>query len=153
MKRTLALAFVVAALAGCGTLEAVAPRTTGAVEAAVAGVRTAVVGDPSDPTGAEGDLQKQSLLQFEINDLEAAAVYAETNGYPARAAVHRAHAARLVAVRAQLRACLDAIRAAKPKLIPDGTIGFFLLKEMAAEKIAQGIPAAVKVNCTPIASL
>jgi hypothetical protein len=107
------------------------------------------VGD-SSPAGADSSLLSQGILKFTLADLEAAATYATTNGYPARAAVYRAHAAHLTAVTAQVRACKDAIAAALPKPVQPGTAGAFLLFEMAAEKVGQGISPQVRINCGAI---
>ncbi len=111
---------------------------------ATAGAQTT----PDAMAGADSALQSQGILKFTLGDLEAAAKYADTNGYPARAAVYRSHAAHLTAVKAQVEACKAAIKAALPKpLDTSGGAGAFLLFEMAAEKVGQGIPAADKVNC------
>lgn len=76
------------------------------------------------------------------SDIEAAAAYADANGYPERAQVRRA-------IAAQLKACELAIDAAKPKL-PDGKVGPILLAEIAEEAAAQGVPARVRALCAPL---
>lgn len=76
------------------------------------------------------------------SDIEAAAQYAEANGYPERAAVRRA-------IAAQLKSCEAAISQAKPK-IPEGKIGPILLAEMLEERAGEGVPARVKILCAPM---
>ena len=84
------------------------------------------------------------LSKFTHADLQAAAAYANANGFPARAAVY-------VAIEQQLTACEAAIAAAGPKPVPTGTeVGAFTVFEVAAEAAATGIPSAVKINCSAV---
>ena len=145
MKYVLAILALVA-IFGCTTVQQAEQRVAAKIDT----VKSAVTGDPADPTGADGQLLGQSILKFTLADLEAAAAYADAHGYPARAAVYRAHAAHLSAVKLQVEACKAAIRDALPKPVDASNAGAFLLFEMAAEKVGQGIPAAVKINCGAI---
>lgn len=80
------------------------------------------------------------------NDLVAAAALATANGYPARAAVR-------LAIDAQLTACEQAIAAAAPKAPAiTGAVGPITAAEMLEEAVGSftGIPATVKINCSPI---
>jgi hypothetical protein len=100
------------------------------------------VAQPAPSNGI--DLSKLPLAKLTHGDLKTAAEYANSNGYPARAAVY-------TAIEAQLTACEAAIAAAGPKSPPPGgTVGAFTLFEMGAEAVANGIPAAVKINCGAI---
>lgn len=98
----------------------------------------------AQPTSGGLDLSKLPLSKFTHADIQSAAAYATSNGYTARAAVY-------AALDMQLTACEAAIAAAAPKAPPAGTtVGAFTLFEIGAEAVAQGIPAAVKVNCGAI---
>ena len=80
------------------------------------------------------------------NDLQAAAAYAQANGYPARAQVR-------LAIDAQLTACENAIAANAPKApSAAGSVGPITAAEMAEEAVGSfsGIPAVVKINCAPL---
>lgn len=88
------------------------------------------------------DLTTTKLAVATHNDIQAAAAYAEANGYPERAAVRRA-------IDAQLTACERAISAALPKAVT-GSPGPILLAEMAEEAAGTGVPSAVRVNCAPL---
>jgi len=83
------------------------------------------------------------LVKFTHEDLKAAAAYATSNGFPARAAVY-------TAIEQQLTACEAAIASSQPKPPPSGTVGAFTLFEVGAEAVALGIPATVRVNCSAI---
>lgn len=89
------------------------------------------------------------ISDFTHADLQNAAKIAETNGYPARAAVWKANDQFLAAAEAQVKACKDALAAAKPSG-SSGTMGLATATELAAEAVAAGIPAAVKANCAPL---
>lgn len=92
------------------------------------------------------DLTQTELAVATHSDLLAAASYAETNGYAARAAVWRA-------LDAQLTACEKAITAAIPArpALPDGA-GPIAMLEVAAEAAGNvsGVPASVKIACEPL---
>ncbi len=95
------------------------------------------------PTGGF-DPASLPLSKFTHADLQAAAAYANANGFPARAAVY-------TAIDIQLTACETAIASASPKPVPTGTtVGAFTLFEVAAEQAATGIPSAVKINCSAV---
>lgn len=116
--------------------------------AILAGCATAGGADPA----ALVDVSQSKLAVATHNDLQAAAKYAEDHGFPARAAVWRAHDAHLAAVEAQISACANAIQASLPKAPAAGTPPTpFLAVEMGAEAVGQfsGVPAAVKINCAP----
>lgn len=113
-----------------------------------------IVVDPT--TGAKTvDISAGKMEVATHNDLLAAARYAEDHGFPARAAVWRAHDAHLTAVEAQISACANAINAdLKAKLggAGAGAASPFLAVEMAAEAVgtATGPSPAVKLNCAPL---
>ena len=90
-------------------------------------------------TGCAFNVANTPLAKFTHNDLQAAAFYANSNGYPARAAVY-------MAIDQQLTACENALTASAPKALPTNG-GAFLAFEVAAEAVGSGIPAAVKINC------
>ena len=125
----------------------------------LAGCAGQIVVDPT--TGANTvDISAGKLEVATHNDLLAAAAYAEAHGYPARAAIWRAHDAHLTAVEGQISACANAINAdLKAKL--GGLSGCpaspFLAIEMAAEAVgtASGPSPAVKMYCQalPIVTL
>lgn len=100
---------------------------------------------PISPKTALADLK-----QLTHADLQAAAAYADKNGYPARAAMWTALEAQLTAAEAQVKACADAIRAALPTGGLQAPAGAFTAIEMAAEAVGQGVPASVRINCAPI---
>jgi predicted small secreted protein len=86
------------------------------------------------------------LAQVTHQDLEAAALYANNHGYPARAAVY-------IAIETQLTACEKAITAAEPVVGPAPRVpGIITAYEIAAEAAGsiQTIPAAVKLNCAAL---
>ena len=93
-----------------------------------------------------GNVSQTKLATVTHGDLAAAAAYATTNGYPARAAVY-------TAIDTQLTACENAITAneIKAPAMPTGA-GVFTAFEVAAEAAGnvQGIPAAVKINCAAL---
>ena len=92
------------------------------------------------------DMSQTKIAQVTHQDLEAAALYANNHGYPARAAVY-------VAIETQLTACEKAITAAEPVIGPSPNVpGVFTAFEIAAEAAGslQGIPADVKLNCAPL---
>lgn len=95
-------------------------------------------------------LASGKLMTFAHEDLLNAAKYATDNGYPARAAVYMALDAQRTAVANQIIACKSAIAAALPSSPPSGTVGAFTLYEIAAERVGQGIPASVRINCGAI---
>lgn len=111
----------------------------------------------TDATGKTTTSINLSAGKIEVathNDLLAAAKYAEDHGFPARAAVWRAHDAHLTAVEGQISACLNAIKAdLASKLGGAGAASAtpFLAMEMAAEAVgtASGPSPAVKLNCAP----
>lgn len=89
------------------------------------------------------DVANTSLAAATHKDLQAAAAYAQANGYPARAAVR-------LAIDAQLTACENAITAAIPRAPVGGIVGPIMAAEMAEEAAGSGVPAAVRVNCAPL---
>lgn len=88
------------------------------------------------------NLANNKFTQFTHSDLMDAAVYAEANGYPARGAVYRA-------VDVQLTACEQALAASAPKQA-SGVVGAFTAFEVSAEAVGNGVPAAVKLNCSAV---
>jgi hypothetical protein len=94
--------------------------------------------------GAQSSPSPGPIAKLTHADLQTAAAYATANGFPARAAVY-------TALDTQLTACENAIAAAGPKAVPAGsTVGIFTAFEVAAETVATGIPASVRVNCSAI---
>jgi hypothetical protein len=87
-------------------------------------------------------LPQSKVAQFTHKDLTAAAAYATSNGYPARAGVYSA-------IDAQLTACEEALAAASPKTAPPDA-GVFTAFEVAAEAVGAGVPNNVKLNCEPV---
>lgn len=116
----------------------------------------------TDPvTGAKTiapvDVTQTKLAVATHADLIAAAAYADKNGYPARAAVWRAHDAHLSAVETQINACANALAASLPKVTAGAPPTPFLAVEMSAEAVGNftGASPAVKINCAafPIITL
>lgn len=84
------------------------------------------------------------LSKFTHADIKNAADYATTHGYPARAAVW-------LAIDTQLSACEQAIDKLMPQSPTAGTtIGLAMGFEIAAEGVGNGIPSAVKLNCSAV---
>ena len=103
-------------------------------------------------TAGGGDATKSNLAVATHTDLLAAAKRATDNGWPARANVWLAFDTLLTAKENQATACLAAIKASMPKA-PRGTVaGPFEAIEIGAEAVGgfQGVPAAVKLNCTAL---
>ena len=94
-------------------------------------------------SNAGWNLSALPLAKFTHDDLQSAAAYATSNGYPARAAVY-------TAIDTQLTACENAISASAPKLPAAGSVGVFTAYEVAAETVGNGIPAAVRINCSAV---
>lgn len=124
----------------------------------LAGCAGQIVVDPA--TGAKTiDISAGKLEVATHNDLLAAAAYADSHGYPARAAVWLAHDAHLTAVEGQISACANAIGAdlAALKPAPGGAMTPFLAVEMGAEAVGNftGASAKTKILCHafPIISL
>jgi len=95
---------------------------------------------------ASVNVSQTKLAVVTHTDLQAAAAYANGNGYPARAAVY-------TAIDTQLTACENAITAAEPKFTAAPTVpGAFTAFEIAAEAAGNvtGIPATVKINCAAL---
>lgn len=120
----------------------------------VAGAALALAGcaTAAGPTGTV-DFTKTELAVATHIDLQAAAKYADDHGFPARAAVWRAHDAHLTAVEAQATECAQAIEADLAAMAPGGTLppSPFLAAEMAAEAVGRltGPSARTRTACAP----
>ncbi len=106
---------------------------------------------PVEPQAPDqpGTRPAASLKELTHADLQAAAAYAEKNGYPARAAKWRALETLLTASEGLVAACKAAIASDLQKPLETHP-GPLTLLEVAAERVAQGISPSVRANCEPI---